>query len=150
MPFDLKDAITISVALVGAVLGVMNTWRSLSKSKVKLRVRPVFAIANTGQQMFSIEVINLSEFALTISEIGFTLGRQKISKERAVIFQPRVFDGGSWPRRLESREAVSLYFSPNQFVGSNKRLGRAFAKTSCGEVGYGTSPALKQLNELVA
>jgi hypothetical protein len=40
----LAQWITLVVALVGAVLGIINTWQNLSKSRVKLRVLPKRAI----------------------------------------------------------------------------------------------------------
>ncbi len=52
----------------------MNTWQAMSKRRVRLRVRPAHAIsAPAGEWMFSIEVVNLSNFALTISEAGFMI-----------------------------------------------------------------------------
>jgi hypothetical protein len=38
--FNLTQAITLSVAVLGAVLGVINTWQGLNKSRLKLKVKP--------------------------------------------------------------------------------------------------------------
>jgi len=38
------ESITLSIALVGAVLGVINTWHQLDRSRVKLRVTPKHVI----------------------------------------------------------------------------------------------------------
>jgi hypothetical protein len=93
--------------------------------------------------MFSIEVLNLSNFALTVTEVGFTLNGSSIKRgERAAIPMPVVIDGEPWPRRLEARESVSLYF---ERPDSSEPIGKAYARTACGEVRYGDSPALKQL-----
>ncbi len=141
-----KDYITLGAALLGAGLGIMNTWHAISARRVRLRVRPSFAIGPAGQQMFSIEVVNLSSFPLTISEVGFSLDWRDIDRgSRAAVTMPIVIDRKPWPRRLEAREAVSLYFDPPDPGRGGKMIGKAYAQTSCGEVCYGTSPALRQL-----
>lgn len=37
---SIVQAITLAIAVLGAVLGVINTWLGLDKSRVKLRVAP--------------------------------------------------------------------------------------------------------------
>ena len=39
-----KDMTTIALAALGAGLGVMNTWNALSQRRVRLVVRPTYAI----------------------------------------------------------------------------------------------------------
>ncbi len=142
----LGEAVTLGVALLGAALGVMNTWQSLSASRVKLRVRPAFAIGVPhGQSMFSIEVVNLSNFPITISEVGFTMDGNSLKRPRAAVVQPILIDGLPWPRRLEPREAVSVYMDPSHMIESSARIGRAYARTACGEARFGSSEALEQI-----
>ncbi|MDZ5453901.1 hypothetical protein [Labrys sp. ZIDIC5] len=142
-----KDIVTIGAATLGAGLGIMNTWNSMSQTRVRLRVRPLHAFAiPSNEQMFSIEVINLSSFSVTISDVGFSLSGQRLQKGvRATIPQPIIIDGKPWPRRLEAREAVSVYLDPRAFIGTKAKLGKAYARTACGEVAYGDSPARQQL-----
>ena len=100
------QVITFSIALLGAVLGLINTWHGLDKSRLKMRVVPKTAIpvgSADPRLTICVEVTNLSAFAITIRETGFKLRR---SKERAAIIEPVVIDGGSWPRRLEPRSSV--------------------------------------------
>ncbi|MBZ9977815.1 hypothetical protein [Mesorhizobium sp. BR-1-1-10] len=74
-----NNAVTLGVALLGAGLGIMNTWQAISADRVRLRVKPAYAIGVPGGQvMFSIEVVNLSNFALTVAEVGFTLNGNTI------------------------------------------------------------------------
>jgi len=40
----LVQALTLTVASVGAVLGIINAWHGLDKSRVKLKVSPAHAI----------------------------------------------------------------------------------------------------------
>lgn len=142
-----KDIFTVGAAGVGAVLGVMNTWHSMNQRRVRLRVRPAYGIAYpVGQPMLSIEVVNLSSFAVTVTEVGFSSGRHHPSKsERLAVVTPVLIDGKPWPRRLEPREAVSAYCDPTEVNERGDRVGRAYARTSCGEWRTGDSPALKQV-----
>ncbi|MER8650079.1 hypothetical protein [Mesorhizobium sp. M0586] len=144
-----NNAITMGVALLGAGLGIMNTWQAISAGRVRLRVKPAYAIGvPAGEMMFSIEVVNLSNFAVTVTEVGFTLDGNTIkSRTRAAVALPILIDRKPWPRRLEARESVSAYFDPREMAGGRK-LGQAYARTACGEVRYGSSPAAKQLRDI--
>jgi hypothetical protein len=145
-----KDMTTIALAALGAGLGVMNTWNALSQRRVRLVVRPTSAIDPNGQRptMLSIAVTNLSSFPMTINEVGYTGSGGAMRGKRAMIFQPHVIDGKPWPRRLESREAVSLYFGVENVPRDPSLLAWAYAGTECGVYAYGGSPALDQLRDL--
>ncbi|MEH2501408.1 hypothetical protein V1290_000219 [Bradyrhizobium sp. AZCC 1578] len=146
-----KDIITVGLASIGAVLGVMNTWNALSQRRVRLVVRPAFAFPNNGgPPMLSISVTNFSNFPLTITEVGFAGPKGAKRGPRAMIVQPQVIDGKPWPRRLASREAISLYFGVEDVAREAKVLAKAYAGTECGEYAYGTSPALDQLRDLAS
>lgn len=146
----LESWATLVIALIGAILGVVNTWTMLLSNTVRLRVKPTFATSvPVGEPMFSISVVNLSSFAVTICEVGVALSSRGANfGKRAAIVQPLLIDGGAWPRRLEPRESVSVYFSPADLLNSGP-LHRAYAMTACGEVSHGDSPALASLRELL-
>ncbi len=153
-----SQAITLGVALLGAALGVLNTWHTMTANRVRLRVRPGYAHATDAQgrilsgvsPSFYIEVLNLSGFPLLVSEVGFTLDSRTTRTPRVPVTRPEIRDGGPWPRRLPPRESVTVYFEPIDLMGLGSRMGRAYVHTACGEIAYGTSPALKQLKELLA
>lgn len=146
---DAFEAITFSIAVLGAVLGVINTWVGLSKERVKLSVIPKHAIPVGGAPenlQFCIEVVNLSAFPVTISEIGVFY---KGTDHRSVIPNPVTSDRGPFPRRLESRSAVTLYSERPCSVVNDKKMKCVFAKTDCGVVQKGNSPAFRQMaNEI--
>jgi hypothetical protein len=158
MPFDIKDGITLAIAAVGAVLGIINTLHSLNQRRVKLRVIPKYAqyqpdgilqsampIGREGsseKEQGCIEVINLSAFAVNIGEIGFTSKRGLIKGQKLLIPEPLTADRKTFARRLESREAISGYFALKDL---NPGVDKAYAKTDCGEMVCGTSPALKEM-----
>jgi hypothetical protein len=155
-----KELTTIAAALLGAVLGIMNTWNALAQRRVRLRVRPanvrhvgggiitMSAKSEIGA-MFCIEVTNLSAFPVTIDEVGMTMGRTT-RMIRAAVPIPKIFDGKPWPRRLEPRESVSLYADIDSFEMRGPQIRRAYASTACGCVRYGNSPALRQLRGFLA
>ena len=142
---SLVETLTLAVALLGAVLGILNTWQSMDRTRVKLRIVPKRAIpvgAANPNFTFCIEVINLSEFAVTVEEVGV---HYRGIKSRGAYVQPIVADGGAWPRRLEARSAVTLYgYPPSPSNGRPIRC--AYARTQCGRTQTGTSPALRSLN----
>jgi hypothetical protein len=139
------QAITLALAVLGAVLGLVNTWHSLDKSRVKLRVLPAHAIAVGSANPalnFCIEVTNLSVFPVTVSDVGV---HYRGTNRRGSIVQPILLDGGSWPRRLEPRSSVTVYGRRPESL-ENRRVKCAFATTQCGVTQTGNSPALKQIS----
>lgn len=138
------QAITLAIAVLGAALGVINTWHTVDKSRVKLRVRPKQAIpfgAADPDLTFCIEITNLSAFAVTVYETGvFYKGIDR----RGAYVQPILMDGKGWPRRLEPRSSVTVYGQPPSVMLGHP-LKYAYAITECGVTSTGTSPAFKQL-----
>jgi hypothetical protein len=138
------QAITLAIAVLGAVLGVINTWHSLDKSRVKLRVVPAHAIPVGGMNpelQFCIEVTNLSAFAVTVYDVGVLY---EGTDQRGSIIRPIIVDGGPWPRRLEPRSSVTAYGAKPDSPRKN-RIKCAYAKTQCGCMATGTSGALRQI-----
>jgi hypothetical protein len=134
MQFALKDVITISIAAVGAVLGIINTWNSINQRRVRLRVVPKHAffgnIGSAAGEMVCIEV--------TIS--GDPKKAQRIS-----IMAPLTADHKPIARTLQSRQSVTGYFEANCLHPGIKK---AYARTDCGVMVIGNSPALKSIRKL--
>ncbi len=157
--------VTFGIALLGAVLGIINTWKAYDRDKPKLRVRPRFAVMTDDQSFisdsrsgavshykqhnpliarfgFCVEVINRSTFALIIDEVGFQRAKEK---KRDAVSLPVIRDGKPFPRRLEPRESACFYMElPRPLEG--KRLKYAYARTACGLTFKATSLALKECN----
>ncbi len=163
-----KDIVIAVAAFVGMGLGFLNFWNEKQKDKVKLRVMPkaVFGKGRNAdgrefvlttlnefnekksQGIFCVEVLNLSKFPVVIDEVGFFA---KKARNRMAIVNPILSDGGSWPRKLEPRESVSVYGSLQDMMSSSlsPNVYCAFAETSCGHTAEGTSPALGQFVDAV-
>lgn len=142
--FSIKDAITFVVAALGAVLGVLNTWKAIDRDRPKLRVVPKHAIPLGGADprlRMSIEIINLSTFPMTVDEVGVLY---RGTNKRAPVLQPVLNDGGAWPRRLEPRSAVTAYLDPD-WIQYRQKIRCAYAMTACGLTFEGRSPALEQI-----
>ncbi len=155
------NVIKFGIALVGAVLGILATWHQWSKRRVKLRVVPKRSYSLGGSNIvsgeainsqmqeleknslswWSIEVVNLSTFPLTISEVGF--GTRK--GQRHVVVNPMITDDETLPFRLEPRTAVLIHSRPDATFDPDLLKNKsAFAVTDCGVVRYGRSPVFSQ------
>lgn len=74
--FTTFQVLTSIVAAIGAVLGVLNTWRNFRLDRVRLRVRPQnLLIPNDSTKYVGITVVNTGAVTVTISDVGFCLGR---------------------------------------------------------------------------
>lgn len=135
-------AITLAIAVLGAVLGILNTWNGINDRRVRIRVVPKWSIA-PGFSGMAIEVVNLSAFAITISEIGFTVRRSRGSLPRRAPIPAHMFvDGTDLPIKLDRHASFSGTFHTGGL--DELDIGKAYALTTSGAISYGKSPALKQ------
>jgi len=155
----LLQIFSLSLALFGSFLGVLNAWASWTRDRVNLKVVPkgyiptrggVYSISSPqennspAQRHICIEIANLGFIPVTIDEVGFLL--ENASKGRLAITKPLIIDGGSFPRRLEPRASFVAYAAEDS-EGKTPfhRVTKAYAQTACGVVSTGTSPFLKNL-----
>lgn len=134
-----KEDVTFGIAIVGATLGVVNFWRALDRDRTKLKVIPKLYKSTGGESGFSVEIINLSLFTISVAEVGFFLK----NGERLVGLES-FGTNKILPERLESRAAFTFYFAPG--TDQDKRateIRHAYAWTSCDRVFAGNSKALK-------
>ncbi|MEN9923952.1 MAG: hypothetical protein RL268_78 [Pseudomonadota bacterium] len=99
------DYVTPGVAVLGAGLGVLNTWRSWSQDRVRLRVGVSCGEGLIGNdRALLVNAVNLSTFDLTVTHIGFhLLGRQR----HCQIFRPLLTSGENLPICLKPRTALT-------------------------------------------
>jgi hypothetical protein len=147
---DLKDLITFGIALIGAVLGIMNMWRSISHDKPKIKVTPKRAYPVGGADPridICIEAVNLGAVAVTVYELGlFHHG----TPTRSPFIPPIIIDGGSWPRRLEPRTSVTVYCQSARIDARKYPIRCAYALTDCGLTFKGNSEALTEISRALA
>lgn len=144
LEISIIQLVTFSIAILGAVLGLINTWYNFDRTRVKLKVLPAHAIPVGGVDdrfRFCVQITNLSSFPLTISDAGVFF---KGTEDRGSIINPVFADGGNWPKTLEPRTSISVYSQiPEAPLGHKIKC--AYAITQCGEISTGTSGALKQI-----
>ena len=85
-----------------------------------------------------VEVTNLSSFAITVEEVGLTVGKPGGSLPRRAMIPPHSIINGTLPMRIEPRHSGSVVGWAQELP--NDGYDYAYARTSGGEIGYGTSP----------
>lgn len=136
-------SITLAIAVLGAVLGIINTIHSLNRDRILLKIIPKWIIVPSGRYL-GIEIVNLSYIAVVVEEVGFSLTRT-IKGERIPLLNPVVLDGGPFPRRLEPRYSMTVVASKELLKSKEfRRIKFAYAGTSCGLIFKGNSGALRQ------
>lgn len=83
---DTTQAVTLAIAVLGAVLGVINTWHELSRHRRRVRVRMIWVFDGSGVRITSsrldapdkfpngsvaIEVINTGLVPVHVGQVGF-------------------------------------------------------------------------------
>lgn len=137
----IPDGITLAFAIIGAVLGILNTWHTINRDRVKLLVVPRYYIASSGISGICIDVTNLSFLPVTVTQVAIELG---CSRNQIFVFHPLYLDDTCLPHRMEPRTSITVFIPPG--IDRDPRLidgRRALAKTACGRTFYGSSPAFK-------
>jgi uncharacterized repeat protein (TIGR01451 family) len=125
--------------VLGAVLGVINTWRAITHDKLRVRVNPVSRIrADTGEEIgFGIEVTNLSRLPVTIDMVGFD------TIDKGIFLTWADITGCQLPQRMEPRTSFTAILPIRTEHDGWSRIVCAFAQTACGQRFTGTSPVLR-------
>ncbi|GAB2493100.1 hypothetical protein GCM10027084_02190 [Pseudoxanthomonas sangjuensis] len=170
---DWKEGMTFGVALLGAVLGVINTVWALYRDRVRLRVRAVwlsrvFQISGTTQLAgqtsefagvlerspdghFGVRVTNLGFVEVTIDSMGLTsTGFFKRRFGRRLQRSPIISDAMnavSLPYRLKPRETITVWTARDEATVGKAlaKAKRVYASTSCGVDVFGASGLLRAL-----
>lgn len=126
---------TLAIAVLGAVLGVHNTWRAVLGDRVKLRVR-IHATA-FGLRPACIQIVNLSAFPVTIVQAGWVEQRGRWSGRTLHDITPA--DVGtasgalsSHPIEIQPRRPQLIVFEHASSIAKVIGSGRVFVVTACG------------------
>ena len=132
-----KDLIIFGVALLGAGLGVLNYWRVVDREKVRLRVVPQGYFSSSGESGICVDVVNLSAFPVTVSQVAFDL---RGGNQIFIILPTTAYGGKNAPQRLEPRASFTTHFSAGkERCGAFADVTHVFAKTACGAKFTGTT-----------
>jgi len=162
MSWSTREVVTISIAVVGAILGIINTVFAVWQKRVRLRVRVMMAfdpadedLGSDGlprEQSIAVEVTNLSGFPVTIQTVGFVLDSwlRRMMKRVPVVklmagdspgylmiknpqITGRALPERTLPARLDSRESLVALGNPGAHEKADfRRVRRGFALTACG------------------
>ena len=99
------QAVTLAIAVLGAVLGVLNAWRNWVHDRLRVRVDVSRASGLDGTPAITINIRNLSRFDVTITHIGLHCSGRKRHMQ---LWQPLFTRGEALPVRLESRASCTV------------------------------------------
>ena len=145
----------MTLAIVGSVLGVINSSIQWRDRRLRLRLKLFGVGAGTFGGRCSdtelingcntaLEIVNLSKFPVTVCEVGFATGRSGGSRTEVVSTIP---SGESWPRKLEPRDSITIEIRAENWI-THENLAEAqavYAKTSCGTVRYSHNAIVDRL-----
>ncbi len=121
-----RDDITLAIALLGALLGVINTFRDISRDRPRLKVA-IKAYIMTHAQGFCIEVVNTGQVAAQVTQVGIALSR------RDIFIIPYWQMSQQLPKMLAPGASVSFYAPPGtEYHPDLARARRAFARIGTG------------------
>ena len=118
------EYLTLLIAVLGAVLGIINTVHDMNRDRVRLRVRDRGWV-NQGGQGWAVEVVNLSAFEVTIDKVVIPLPDHQELWLEEILRQ--------LPHRLGPRTSASFRITAGtaQFNAVPDR-GRFRVGTACG------------------
>ena len=130
MQTEIISYVSLGIAVFGAALSLFNTWRAFSNDRVKIRVKPCWAMFDNGSECLLVEVVNLSTFPVTVTHIGFTLR----GTQRHIQLMPNIIRSEDrLPKRLEPRTNLTVFAAPKATEDpSFAYADMAYVKTACG------------------
>ena len=143
MQTEIVSYVSLGIAVVGAILGLFNSWRAFSNDRVKIRVKASIASLGVGDKRLMIETLNLSTFPITITHIGFTLTGSKRHLQLLPIY---LNEADGLPKRLESRTHLAVLAA----AGTAEEIAIAgaecvYVKTACGITILGSREELSRV-----
>lgn len=136
-----------ALAVVGAALGILNTWQNFRRDCVRIKITPTIHCDPKHGHALSVTVTNLSAFAVTITEIGVSMHKRD-GLIQSILFRP--LDGRQFPHRLEARAEVKTASGTIAWSEAEMdRLQYPFAVIAGGRVFNGKFPTelLKAIRE---
>lgn len=128
---------------IGTLLGLLNTIRAFSRDRVKVRVKTGMVVDHNGFRGFSIVVVNLSRFPISLREIGFLLRRPRGNKLLLVKTMAQYKFPCSMEPRTSFGAEIIIQEEDKKFIPSIKGV---YVETECGSrfSVSGKDPILKE------
>ncbi len=126
---DAKDLIISTSAIVGALLGVFNLWRSYLADSERLRVS---SIEGGQHEHPGIEVVNVSPFPITVLKIGYVAADGQVGEVVIEVIDSR---NDPLPKRIDARHAHHFRISMRETIARNVYQPRyTFVRTALGGI----------------
>ncbi len=143
--------VSFGLALLGSILGLIQTVLQFTKTRVRMRVRcyPLAELkpGNVIKEYACVEVANLSAFPITIKSISFE-HRMKQSGCMSVL-GGACLDGKRLPLRVDPRDAIQVcYDNIDGIVCTIKQCSRVIVKTACGATRFGQLKSYQHILEM--
>ena len=122
------ESITLAVALLGALLGVLNAWRTYAKDRPRLRIKTKSWLNSFGESGLCIEAANVGFLDVYIEQVGFTLPGNMV-----LLFPCLAMGVHEFPHLLKAGQYATFYVPPH--VNENPSLAtatHAFVRTGTG------------------
>ncbi|QPJ61713.1 MAG: hypothetical protein G3M70_07360 [Candidatus Nitronauta litoralis] len=142
------EGLALGIAIIGAGLGILNTWKVYDRDRIKIKVLPMsILIVNPGhideRPRLGIKIINVGLVSATITSVGLKM------KDGAnmVFMEPQITNGKRLPLTLEPRSSITVSTDQDPELKDfrYKNVISAFAQTECENTFTGKSKALKQV-----
>lgn len=142
---EYKDIIVAIAAFVGMALGIVNLWRSIHESQVRVSVI-LEASMDDGEPV--IKVVNHSRFDLSISDVGLITDAGQLEQIR---FLNDFAGSDKLPKRIESMSETIFDVQVGWRVLEKRGMFQPFAHTSTGKLiaGNDARPFLKRWRQRV-
>lgn len=158
---EIKEWVTFGIAMLGATLGVLNAWWAFSRQRVRLKVEPsvcydfgsgIVSVSTAvklkaPERPFAIriDVINLSEFEISLDEVGLALPNRDRFYTPFIDLYGR--GAAKLPVRIKPREKASFAIAIDSIPQRSKKVKLAvpYALTECGHRKTGMSQSYRQL-----
>lgn len=158
--------LSAALGTLGAILGVLNYWRSRDSDRVRLKVSPEIYTVTPGGRAFSttldkmpknsasdlplqyilsqgelsIRITNMSKFPVTISKIGISVTKKGDSY---LLSNMTTSDDKVLPIRLDSRDSIVLLRRSQPISRVHPKKAKVQVVTACGYSAMASSPAFK-------
>lgn len=131
--------IALLIAIAGLALGIYNTWQNHMENREKIivffkRAIPIYDnIPNFDQEHIVFEIVNESNFAVEVKEVGFYLNG---IADRCVLTRPNTSLGESLPLKVEPKCSKSLHFTYEIGKDIINNIDRPYARTATNKKFY--------------
>ena len=101
------ELVTLSLAVVGAGLGILNSWRLFDRDRIRLVVTPRLFVTSGGDSGLCMDVVNSGYLPVTLSQVMIGLRKPR---GHNLHFPPGPFSS-ELPKLMEPRTKAT-YFLP--------------------------------------